>query len=74
VLLWSSYARNANPLDFPVPLSRTRFTSTTSPYLPKGKTGESSDLPAGIHSKERGRREGGREGGRGGKEGVKWRR
>jgi hypothetical protein len=44
VLLWSSYATNAKPLDFPVPLSRTRFTSTTSPYLRKVRN--SSDLAA----------------------------
>lgn len=33
VLLWSSYAINAKPFDLPVPLSRTRLTSTISPYL-----------------------------------------
>lgn len=38
VLLWSSYARKAKPLDLPVALSLTRLTSTISPYLPlKGK-------------------------------------
>lgn len=33
MLLWSSYAINANPFDLPVPLSLTRLTSTISPYL-----------------------------------------
>ena len=33
VLLWSSYATKAKPIDFPVPLSLTKLTSTISPYL-----------------------------------------